>query len=65
MIFDWPLMPPTQLILIISLLIAIFTALFTGCISPFRRSRPARKFLVVAYVVAYLVLLAGNVCRGL
>ena len=27
MIFDWPLMPPTQLILIISLLIAIFTCL--------------------------------------
>ena len=35
---DWPLTPPTQLTLIISLLAAISPALFTGFISPFPRS---------------------------
>jgi hypothetical protein len=38
---DWPLTPPTQLTLIISLLAAISPALFTGFISPFPRSKLA------------------------
>jgi hypothetical protein len=61
MMLDWPLTPPTQLTLIISLLIAIFACLVHWlhiAVPPFETG-------FVVLVVGYLVLLAGNVFRGL
>ena len=57
--FDWPLTPPKQLTLIVSLIIAIFACLvhFVHVASP-----PLHSGFVLL-VLAYLVLLAGNVFR--
>jgi len=54
---DWPLTPPTQLTLIISLLVAIFAWLHLAV--------PPLETGFVVLLLSYLVLLAGNVFRGL
>jgi hypothetical protein len=58
---DWPLTPPTQLTLIISLLLAIFACL----VHWLHLAVPPLQTGFVALLLAYLALLAGNVFRGL
>jgi len=57
--FDWPLTPPKQLTLIVSLLIAIFACLVNWV----HVASPPLHSGFVLLVLAYLVLLAGNVFR--
>jgi len=57
--FDWPLTPPKQVTLIVSLLIAIFACLVHWV---HVASAPLHSGFVLL-VLAYLVLLAGNVFR--
>jgi hypothetical protein len=57
--FDWPLTPPKQLTLLVSLLLAIFACLVHWlhvAVPPFSTG-------FVLLVLGYLVLLAGNVFR--
>ena len=57
--FDWPLTPPKQLTLLISLVLAIFACLVHWlhiAVPPF-----GTGFLLL--LLGYLVLLAGNVFR--
>jgi len=56
---DWPLTPPKQLTLIVSLLIAIFACLVHWV----HVASPPLHSGFVLLVLAYLVLLAGNVFR--
>ena len=56
--FDWPLTPPKQVTLVISLILAIFACLVHG----FYRSSTLKTGFVIM-VLGYLVLLAGNVFR--
>ena len=58
---DWPLTPPTQLTLIISLLAAIFACL----VHWLHIAVPPLETGFVVLLLSYLVLLAGNVFRGL
>jgi len=57
--FDWPLTPPKQLTLIVSLLIAIFACLVHWV----HVASPPLHSGFVLLVLAYLILLAGNVFR--
>ena len=57
--FDWPLTPPKQITLLVSLLIAIFAAL----VHWLHITSLGTGFTVL--LVGYLVLLAGIVFRGL
>jgi hypothetical protein len=57
--FDWPLTPPKQVTLIVSLLIAIFACLVHWV----HVASPPLQSGFVLLVLAYLVLLAGNVFR--
>ena len=57
--FDWPLTPPKQVTLIVSLLIAIFACL----VHWLHLASPPLHSGFVFLVLAYLVLLAGNVFR--
>jgi len=58
---DWPLTPPTQLTLIISLLAAIFACL----VHWLHLAVPPLETGFVVFLLSYLVLPAGNVFRGL
>jgi hypothetical protein len=60
-LIDWPLTPPTQLTLLVSLLLAIFAALVHYV--PLAVPHLHTGFTVL--MLGYLVLLAGNVFRGL
>jgi hypothetical protein len=60
-LIDWPLTPPTQLTLLVSLLLAIFAALVHYV--PLAVPHLHTDFTVL--MLGYLVLLAGNVFRGL
>jgi hypothetical protein len=59
--FDWPLSPPTQVTLLVSLMLAILAALvhWVPLAVPYLHS----GFTVL--MLGYLVLLVGNVFRGL
>jgi hypothetical protein len=59
--FDWPLTPPTQVTLLVSLVLAIFAA-FVHWV-PLAVPHVPTGFTVL--MLGYLVLLAGNVLRGL
>jgi hypothetical protein len=60
-LIDWPLTPPTQLTLLVSLLLAIFAALVHYVPLPVPHLHTGFTVLMLGY----LVLLAGNVFRGL
>jgi hypothetical protein len=59
--FDWPLTPPTQVTLLVSLILAIFAAVVHWV--PLAVPHLHTGFTVL--MLGYLVLLAGNVFRGL
>ena len=59
--FNWPLTPPTVLTLLVSLALAIFAALIHWV--PLSVPHIQTGFSVL--MLGYLVLLAGNVFRGL
>ena len=57
--FDWPLTPPRQLTLLISLILAIFACL----VHWLHIAVPPLHTGFVGLLLGYLVLLAGNVFR--
>ena len=59
--FDWPLTPPRQITLIVSLLIAIFAALVHW--THIAGTSLGTCFTVL--LIGYMVLLAGIVFRGI
>lgn len=59
--FNWPLTPPTTMTLSVSLILAIFAALVHWV--PLAVPHLHTGFTVL--MLGYLVLLAGNVFRGL
>jgi len=56
--FDWPLTPPKQVTLIVSLILAVF-----ACLVHWLHLASALHSGFVLLVLGYLVLLAGNVFR--
>jgi len=61
MMLDWPLTAPTQVTLIISLLLAIFACL----VHWLHLAVPPLQTGFVMLLLGYLALLVGNVFRGL
>jgi hypothetical protein len=59
--FDWPLTPPRQITLLISLILAIFACL----VHWLHIAVPPLNTGFVVLVLGYLVLLAGNVFRDI
>ena len=57
--FDWPLTPPKQVTLVISLILSIFACL----VHWLQLASPPLHSGFVLLVLGYLVLLAGNVFR--
>jgi hypothetical protein len=57
--FDWPLTPPKQVTLLVSLILAIFACL----VQWLHLAAPPLHNGFVILVFGYLVLLAGNVFR--
>ncbi len=56
--FDWPLTPPKQITLLVSILLAIF-----ACLAHWLHIAPALGSGFTILTLGYLVLLAGNVFR--